>query len=335
MSSFFNNFMGGLAFGIMASNPFFRGMGGFGYGCGCGYGGVGGFLFGGMYNAVNLTGFANPFPSIFGGCMGGGYASSAGLIMPTTFANAQFPTVDFSGPCQTIWDTFTNPDSDYNKQMRDWFEKINNQQNSQLSAGDKSDKDNKAKDVQKAKGSENASDESDKPEISYDAKKLKDKWASKAKTFDDKCYAKVIEISKKIKCNPNDLMAIMNLESTGFKLGAINPKSGATGLIQFMPATAQGLGTTVEALAKMSAFEQLDYVEECLVASKKIAKYSDDYQLKGEELYAIVFRPKYAQNAVLASQGEKAYKDNKILDVNNDKTITKEDLHTVLQDYMA
>src|SRR5690554_3587730 len=36
--------------------------------------------------------------------------------------------------------------------------------------------------------------------------------------------------------------------------------SGATGLIQFMPKTAIGLGTTVEALARMTAVEQLDYV---------------------------------------------------------------------------
>lgn len=37
--------------------------------------------------------------------------------------------------------------------------------------------------------------------------------------------------------------------------------SGATGLIQFMPATAQGMGTTTAALAAMSAVQQLDYVQ--------------------------------------------------------------------------
>ena len=138
--------MGGLAFGMLASNPFFRGMGGFGFSCGCGYGGVGGFIFGGMYNAVNLTGFANPFPSIFGGgYMGGGYASSAGLIMPTTFANAQFPTIDFRAPFQTIWDTYTNPNSDYNKQMIDWFQKMNSQYNPFVSIIKKEDKTDKNK----------------------------------------------------------------------------------------------------------------------------------------------------------------------------------------------
>ncbi len=37
--------------------------------------------------------------------------------------------------------------------------------------------------------------------------------------------------------------------------------SGAVGLIQFMPATAQALGTTPQQLAAMSAVRQLDYVE--------------------------------------------------------------------------
>jgi len=61
--------------------------------------------------------------------------------------------------------------------------------------------------------------------------------------------------------DPDDLMAIMAFESMG-----INPtarcSSGATGLIQFMPNTAKGLGTSTDALAKMSAVEQLDYVYE-------------------------------------------------------------------------
>lgn len=36
--------------------------------------------------------------------------------------------------------------------------------------------------------------------------------------------------------------------------------SGATGLIQFMPSTDKGLGTSTEALSKLSAEAQLDYV---------------------------------------------------------------------------
>ena len=63
-----------------------------------------------------------------------------------------------------------------------------------------------------------------------------------------------------------DLMAVMSFE-TG---GTFNPSipnaagSGATGLIQFMPSTARGLGTTTEALAQMSRAEQMQYVEKYL-----------------------------------------------------------------------
>jgi hypothetical protein len=56
------------------------------------------------------------------------------------------------------------------------------------------------------------------------------------------------------------LMAIMSFESDGFNPAARNELSGATGLIQFMPSTAKELGTATDALARMSAEDQLDYV---------------------------------------------------------------------------
>ena len=70
---------------------------------------------------------------------------------------------------------------------------------------------------------------------------------------------KVIDISAKLKVNPDWLMLVMNSES---KLNhrAFNPDSGATGLIQFMPKTAIGLGTTTQELRGMSNVKQLDYV---------------------------------------------------------------------------
>lgn len=55
------------------------------------------------------------------------------------------------------------------------------------------------------------------------------------------------------------LVKIMQRESR-MDPKAINPKSGASGLIQFMPKTAQNLGTSIEAIRKMSGVEQLDLV---------------------------------------------------------------------------
>ena len=46
-------------------------------------------------------------------------------------------------------------------------------------------------------------------------------------------------------------------------------QSGATGLIQFTDKTAKGLGTTTEALAKMTPEQQLDYVEKYLAAVQR------------------------------------------------------------------
>ena len=71
--------------------------------------------------------------------------------------------------------------------------------------------------------------------------------------------AKVKQISAALGIHPDWLMVVMYAESR-VNEKAVNPISGATGLIQFMPATAQWLGTTTEALKNMSNVAQLDYV---------------------------------------------------------------------------
>jgi peptidoglycan hydrolase-like protein with peptidoglycan-binding domain len=72
---------------------------------------------------------------------------------------------------------------------------------------------------------------------------------------------KVVKIAADLGTNPNFLMAVMSFE-TGetFSPSVRNPASGAVGLIQFMKETAKGLGTTQEALAQMTAEDQLDFV---------------------------------------------------------------------------
>src|SRR3546814_14047294 len=63
---------------------------------------------------------------------------------------------------------------------------------------------------------------------------------------------------------PEYLMAVMSFETGGSfsPAQANNAGSGATGLIQFMPNTAAGLGTSTAALAQMSSVEQLQSVEQ-------------------------------------------------------------------------
>ncbi|MDN3692759.1 L,D-transpeptidase family protein [Chryseobacterium tructae] len=78
---------------------------------------------------------------------------------------------------------------------------------------------------------------------------------------------KVVEICKDLwpknyMVMANNLMACMAWETgESFSPSAKNPKSSATGLIQFMADTAKDLGTTTNALAKMTAVKQLDYVK--------------------------------------------------------------------------
>ena len=85
---------------------------------------------------------------------------------------------------------------------------------------------------------------------------------------------KVQLIAVKLGIDPNWLMFVMNSES-GLNPAAYNPNGGASGLIQFMPATAEGLGTTTAALRKMSNVDQLDYVY----------KYFYPYRGKMDSLY--------------------------------------------------
>jgi hypothetical protein len=79
------------------------------------------------------------------------------------------------------------------------------------------------------------------------------------KTDTEQFQEKTRSISRKLNIDPNWLMACMYLEST-LDHRKQNPKSGATGLIQFLPETAKWLGTTTANLVSMSAVEQLDYV---------------------------------------------------------------------------
>ena len=73
--------------------------------------------------------------------------------------------------------------------------------------------------------------------------------------------SKVIEISKRLKINPNWLMAIMDFETGGSFSAAQSNGKGYYGLIQFGSSAAKDLGTTTEELRKMTAIKQLDYVE--------------------------------------------------------------------------
>ncbi len=132
---------------------------------------------------------------------------------------------------------------------------------------------------------------------------------------------KAIEIARRLEMDQNHLMAIMAFETgRSFDPSQTNRAgSGATGLIQFMPATARDFGTTTAALAAMSAVDQLDFVERYLNPYKgKMADLESAYMAV---LYprAVDKEPSY----VLFRKGSKAYKLNRGLDTNGNGYVTK------------
>ena len=162
-------------------------------------------------------------------------------------------------------------------------------------------------------------------------------WTGKNVTSEFK--SKVLEISNKLKIDPDDLMAIMAFES-GFDPSIRNKTSGATGLIQFMSSTAKKLGTTTDKLAQMSAVQQLDYVYEYL---KGYTGKMNNVQ----DAYMAVFMPiavGKSNDFVIGIKGStdkignvsygSVYSQNSILDINKDGKITKEEAASLVEKTM-
>lgn len=136
----------------------------------------------------------------------------------------------------------------------------------------------------------------------------------------------VVKVSSEIKCNPEDLTALMKLESH------LNPAEGKhrVGLIQFGESTAKNLGTTKDKLRAMTPSQQLEYVKKYFEQSKADAKIPQDKELSAGELYGLVFAPSRVSKDVLCKKGEACYDGNSKLDFNHDGKITKADLARIL-----
>lgn len=122
------------------------------------------------------------------------------------------------------------------------------------------------------------------------------------------------------------LAAIISRES-GFRPGAVNRRTGATGLIQFKPSTALSLGTTASSLAAMTASEQLPYVKKYF--SRFYGKLNTP-----SDVYTAVFTPSHVgkgEDNVIAHRGDAIYEANFPLDLDNDGTITNGDLGKAIE----
>lgn len=132
---------------------------------------------------------------------------------------------------------------------------------------------------------------------------------------------------------PEWLANLVNFESGGTFNPAIQNSIGATGLIQFMPATALGLGTTTSALKAMTFKQQLAYVDRYLqqelesaaapkgLYNKQTGKVSNAFTQT--DLFMLIFYPaavgnpnyRFPANVVAANNGIETPQDytNRVL----------------------
>lgn len=181
------------------------------------------------------------------------------------------------------------------------------------------------------------------PKENVEVDKTKIAWGAKVSDlFLEKVIAIAVKLGLPSDTGPSDLMACMAWESgETFSPSVRNGAgSGATGLIQFMPSTAlafwytakqiaamsdaqkktNGLACT-DKLAKMTAEEQLDYVEKYFMPYKGKLKNLGD-------LYMAILWPKAIGKPDTYVLWDKAnrpttYRQNIGLDVNKDGAITR------------
>lgn len=134
---------------------------------------------------------------------------------------------------------------------------------------------------------------------------------------------RVFEISQELGINPDYLMACMAFESAETFSPSIKNAagSGATGLIQFMPSTAKGLGTSTAALANMTALQQLEYVH------AYFWPYRGRLKTLGDVYMAILWPAGIGKPDTWALWDKNSrpttYRQNAGLDANKDGVITK------------
>jgi hypothetical protein len=133
---------------------------------------------------------------------------------------------------------------------------------------------------------------------------------------------KLRDCCARLQVNPDFLMAAMAFETgESFSPSTMNARSKATGLIQFMPDTAKGLGTSIEQLAQMTAERQLDFVE------KHFRPHAGRLQSL-EDTYMAILLPTAigeANSFVLFRRGTVEYDQNRGLDANGDGLVTKDE----------
>lgn len=131
----------------------------------------------------------------------------------------------------------------------------------------------------------------------------------------DAFRAKLVDVANRLEINPDFLSAVIAFES-GFDPQAVNPKSKAAGLIQWVPKYAPG------DVLKADEMQQLEWVydwfADCIKRHGKLTTLAD--------VYMCVLAPAFVgkdQSAAIYKAPSQAYVQNSVLDQNKDGSITK------------
>jgi len=151
-------------------------------------------------------------------------------------------------------------------------------------------------------------------------------------TADVKKYPKLLQVAEDLKINPFWLWLTIQHESS-WNPRAVNPTTGATGLIQFMPNTAMSLGASPASILTRDVNGQLDLVYKYLLPYKGKMRDIDD-------VYFAVFYP-YAigksRNYILGSErgisyAQRVASQNPANNPDKNNTITVAEVKRVIRD---
>lgn len=149
----------------------------------------------------------------------------------------------------------------------------------------------------------------------------------------------LVTTAYEIGINPDWLATVINFESGGsFSPSKKNAAgSGATGLIQFMPSTAQGLLGTATPEEAIAQLERMTFQQQLQVVKKYFAPHIGKLQSLADTYLAVLY-PAFigkAPDAVLGRTGEIIYTQNAGFDSTGKGYITKDDITSRIQSMLS
>uniref|UniRef100_A0AAU8KU48 Lysozyme-like domain protein n=2 Tax=unclassified bacterial viruses TaxID=12333 RepID=A0AAU8KU48_9VIRU len=143
----------------------------------------------------------------------------------------------------------------------------------------------------------------------------------RSRAFTPEKAASIARVAKNIGVNPNDLAAVISFETGGtFSPSKRNPKSSATGLIQFMAGSGgtkgKYYGMTRDQFGALSFDEQMKYVEKYFLDRSSRFRAGNEAKNTTGDVYGAVTGYGY-------KKGSREYELNKVWDSNKNGIIEK------------